>query len=121
MDRLTGFLKEHQAGEWCKRAAWIIMAIGLIELILTVYNLISQIQMASTSSSPSNWQPSIVYGLLFPLFSTIAQLIFFFFVLYIAGIFLNHIAASAEANSQKGQEELLAEREYLQPGQFRKR
>jgi len=120
MDKLTGLIKEHQVGEWCKRAAWIIAAIGLIEIVLTTYNLISQLQPTNISYGPPNWQLSMVYAHLFPLFFTIAQLIFFFFALYAAGVFLNHFVTDMEDDSEEEEDELLAEEEgeYLQPGQF---
>src|SRR5579859_1478534 len=87
MDKLTGLIKEHQVGEWRKRAAWIIAAIGLIEIVLTTYNLISQLQPTNISYGPPNWQLSMVYAHLFPLFFTIAQLIFFFFALILVVVF----------------------------------
>jgi hypothetical protein len=121
MNKLTGLLKEHQVGEWCKRAAWTIAAIGLIEIVLTIYTLISQLQPGNTNYyNPPNWGLSMMYAHLFPLFFTIAQLIFFFFALYAAGVFLNHFVANTEEDNEEGQDELIVEEEgeHLKPGQF---
>ena len=121
MDKLTGLLKEHRVGEWCKRAAWIIAAIGLIEIALTLYTLISQLQQTGPDypSSPA-WDANIVYANLTSLFVILAQFTFFFFALYAAGAFLNHFVSDTQQDNEEEEDELIVEEEdaYLQPGQF---
>jgi hypothetical protein len=118
MDRLTGLLKEHHIGEWCKRAAWIIAAIGLIQIILAAYSLVLQIQQINTGNYPVSLWP-IVESFAFPL-SIIAQATFFFFTLYAAGTFINNFIGGIEDENEEREDELLAEDEGegIIPGQF---
>jgi len=51
MNTLTNLLKDRQVGTWCKRAAWFILAIGLVEIALDIYNVSRQFGYGSLPSS----------------------------------------------------------------------
>jgi hypothetical protein len=106
METLTNLLKEHQVGEWCKRAAWIIAVIGLIETIFGAYSLILQTQHANSIGNNPIWWNTIVYVLQIPL-----PVIFYFFMLYAAGVFLNHLVPYMEETYENAEGELIGEEE----------
>jgi hypothetical protein len=106
MERLTNLLKEHQIGEWCKRAAWIIAVIGLIETIFGAYSLILQTQHTTSIGNNPIWWNTIVYVLQIPL-----PIIFYFFMLYAAGVFLNHFVPYMEEYYENEEGEPLSEEE----------
>ena len=49
MNTLTNLLKDRQIGTWCKRAAWFILAIGIVEIALNIYNVSRQFGYGSPS------------------------------------------------------------------------
>jgi hypothetical protein len=117
MDRLTGLLKERHIGEWCKRAAWIIAAIGLIEIVLAAYSLILQMQQFNGTGIMIPLWSFVITNLELPL-SMIAQATFFFFALYAAGTFINNFIGAAQGEEEE--DELLVENgeDDIMPGQF---
>jgi hypothetical protein len=52
MQTLTNLLKDHQIGTWCKRVAWFILAIGLLEIGFNIYNLSRQFGYGSPPVTP---------------------------------------------------------------------
>lgn len=86
MNTLTNLLKDHQIGTWCKRAAWIVLIIGLVEIALTIYNDMRQLGLIG---QPFSW-PALLQILQFGL-GYLTSVLFYFFILYAAGALVNHV------------------------------
>jgi len=90
MDTLTNLLKDSQIGIWCKRAAWIILVIGLFEAI------------ASQFLFPGLWGygwPLSLSQLLQALtlcLTRVPSLLFYFFMLYASGAVVGHFFDNGE-------------------------
>jgi 4-hydroxybenzoate polyprenyltransferase len=85
MDALINLLKDSQVGIWCKRAAWVILIIGLFQVISTFL----------LSSGPWGHSPDLplTQYLQFLVFSLapLPSAIFYFFLLYAAGVIVNRL------------------------------
>ena len=118
MNTLTNLLKAHKVGTWCKRAAWIILAIGLLEIALNVYNVTRQF---GYGSSLVNVTPGVLaqiagYGI-----AVLPSILFYFFILYAAGVLVDYTVAGTEEKSYVDEEEEhdeIAEDEEVTPGQM---
>jgi hypothetical protein len=83
MDSLLQLLKEHRVGIWCRRGAWIILAIGLMRIALEIYNILFinnsalVINPLAASSFVTPEAVSIAAEL-----TTLAEFLFYFFILY---------------------------------------
>lgn len=116
MNILTNLIKDHQVGTWCKRAAWFILAIGLIEIALNIYNVSRQFGYGSPSFQPIILTQLIGYGI-----GLLPSILFYFFILYAAGALVNHVVAGTEEESYVDEEEEnddMAEDEEVTPGQM---
>ena len=84
MDTLIILLKDHQIGTWCKRAAWIVLFIGLVEIALNIYNYMHQFGLAGQPLNSGIVLEIIGLGL-----GNLTSVLFYFFILYAAGALLN--------------------------------
>jgi polyferredoxin len=100
MNTLTNLLKDHQVGTWCKRAAWIILAIGLIEIALNIYNVSRQFGYGSPPLPPVLLVQIVGFGI-----AVLPSVLFYFFILYAAGALVNHFVADTEIESHVDEEE----------------
>jgi len=117
MNTLTNLLKDHQIGTWCKRAAWIILAIGLLEIALNIYNISRQFGYGSPTLPPGYLAQIVGYGI-----AVLPSILFYFFVLYAAGALVDHVVAGTEEESyvdEKEENDEMAEDEEVTPGQMR--
>jgi hypothetical protein len=117
MNTLTNLLKDHQIGTWCKRAAWFILAIGLLEIAFDIYAVSRQYGYGSPPLTLSELGQIVGYGI-----AVLPSFIFYFFILYAVGALVNHVAAGNEAESDTGEEEDeddTLEDEEVMPGQIR--
>lgn len=93
MNRPLQLLKDHRVGIWCRRAAWIILAIGLIRTALAIYS-----NLLSYSNIPINFpgatlvpqQLILIAGNL----TTLIDVLFYFFILYAAAVAIEHLTGS---------------------------
>lgn len=92
MDVLVKQLKNNQVGLWCKRAAWIIALIGLIEIVLDTYTTIEQYGLSDTHLLT----PVIFATVLRFALSAAPITLFYFFLLYAAGVIVNHLLGIPE-------------------------
>jgi hypothetical protein len=99
MDRLLGLLKDHEVGTWCKQAAWIILGINLFHLILEFYTLVVQVNGPSPITL-GTWA-TIINALL----SVVEATLFYFFILYAAGVLVNHLTGSTEEEDEEDEED----------------
>jgi len=119
MNTLTNLLKDHQVGTWCKRAAWIILAIGFLEIALNMYSVTRQF---GYGSSVVNVTPGILAQIAALGIATIPSILFYFFILYAAGALVDQVVAGADENSYMDVEEEnddLAEDEEVKSDQMR--
>jgi hypothetical protein len=117
MNTLTNLLKDHQIGTWCKRAAWIILAIGLIEIALNIYNISRQFGYGSPPFTSGLLAQIVGYSI-----AVLPSILFYFFILYAVGALVNHFVADMEAMSDTDEEEDeddMIEDEETVPGQMR--
>jgi len=91
MDRLTQLLKEHQVGEWCKRAAWVIVALTVIENVIDLSFIGSQ--------------PFGFFGVLRFVLAELSTALLYFFLLYAAGVIVNRLVAMTERDESEQEEE----------------
>jgi hypothetical protein len=97
---MINLLKERQIGDWCKRGAWIIAALGLIEIVVGIYNTFQQ-------ASLSGGVPLsvVIASALQDALSTAATILFYFLILYGAGLLANHFAGTSEVDVFEVEEE----------------
>lgn len=94
MNTLTNLLKDHQVGKWCKLAAWVVAAIGLLNIIFGVY--ISLEQYNEVGQFGQGLQSSVFFQEIRLVASNIPVYIFYFFILYAVGVAINHFVGSTE-------------------------
>ena len=116
MNNLTNLLKDHQIGTWCKRAAWIILAIGLLEIALNIYNVSRQF---GYGSSFVNVTPGLVAQLVGYGITYFPSILFYFFILYAAGALVNHFVTDSEVYDEDEDNDEVEEDEEIAPGQMR--
>ncbi len=117
MNTLTNLFKDHQIGTWCKRAAWFILAIGLVEIALNIYNVSRQFGYGSPPLTLSELGQIVGYGI-----GILPQILFYFFILYAAGALVDHVVAGTEEKNYVDDEEEnddMVEDEEVTPGQMR--
>jgi hypothetical protein len=110
MNTLTNLLKDHQIGTWCKRAAWFILAIGLVEIALNIYNVSRQFGYGSPTLPPVFLAQIVGYGI-----AVLPSILFYFFMLYAAGALVDHVVAATEEEENDD----MVEDEEVMPGQMR--
>src|SRR5205085_6079950 len=88
MNTLLNVLKDHQVGKWCKLAAWVVAAFGLINILLGVYITVDQYNLAGQFAQ--NLSTSLLLQEIRLIISTIPVYIFYFFILYAVGVAINH-------------------------------
>ena len=110
MNTLTNLLKDHQIGTWCKRAAWFILAIGLVEIALNIYNVSRQFGYGSPTLPPGYLAQIVGYGI-----AALPSILFYFFMLYAAGALVDHVVAATEEEENDD----MVEDEEVMPGQMR--
>ena len=93
MNSLAKLAKEGKIGQLCQRGAWIVAALGTLEMVLQLYALWQMYQQLQLQSQPG-LSISYVYYLLnngTVIFGSAINTIFYFLVLYVAGTILNTI------------------------------
>src|SRR6266571_2088881 len=97
MNTFLNILKDRQVGKWCKMAAWVAAAIGLVNIILGVYASLQQYNVVSQFGQGIS--TSILLQEIRLVVSIIPTYIFYFFVLYAAGVVVNRFVGSTEADA----------------------
>ena len=91
MNTLVNSLKDHDVGVWCKRAAWIVVAFNLINVGLNVYAALSQYTSAGIALTASVLAETLHLGI-----SIVPSMLFSFFILYAAGVLIDHFVGEEE-------------------------
>jgi hypothetical protein len=100
MYTLTNLLKDHQIGTWCKRAAWFVLVIGLVEIALTIYNDTRQFGFVGQPFTLTELLQILGFGLGF-----LPSVLFYFFILYAAGAVVNHVVGTQAIDDEEEEEE----------------
>jgi len=93
-------LKKYHIGDLLKRGAWIIAAIGLIEIVLGIYSTIEQASLSG--GVPLSL---VIVSVLQDAFSIATTVLFYFLILYSAGLLANRFASAGEAAVPEVEEE----------------
>ncbi len=96
MNTLINLLKDHQIGTWCKRAAWVILVIGLIEVAFNFYVNSRQFSLAGQPLAPDELLRLLSISL-----AVLPSILFYFFILYAAGAVVNHFAGYEEVDDEE--------------------
>ncbi len=94
MNTLINLLKDRQVGKWCKLAAWVVVAIGLVNVVLGVYTSVQQYNIVGQIGQ--NVLVSILLQNIRLVISLIPAYVFYFFVLYAIGVALDHFVGSTD-------------------------
>ena len=100
MNTFTNLLKDHQIGTWCKRAAWIVLVIGLVEIALTLYNDTRQFGFIGQPFTFTELLQILGFGLGF-----LPSVLFYFFILYAAGALVNQVVGTQAVNDEVDEEQ----------------
>lgn len=96
MNSLINVFKDHQIGQWCKRAAWIVLLIGLVQDFCNVF-----VSVQLTNQVLANEQPLATHAQQLSIFlASLPILIFYFFILYAAGAVVHRTLGERAANDQ---------------------
>ena len=106
MNTLVNLLKDRDVGVWCKRAAWLVVAFDIINIGLSVYGALSQYSSAGYALTASVLVQSLRFA--FPL---IPSMLFSFFILYAAGVLVDHFVSDEEEDDTDEIEEEIIEDE----------
>ncbi len=80
-------------GVWCKRAAWLVVVFALINIGLNFYAVQSQYTAAGPALTASVLAQSLRLAV-----SLVPSTIFWFFILYAAGVLIDHVVVGGEAD-----------------------
>ena len=96
MNKLIDLLKDHQIGMWCKRAAWVILVLGIVQVAFNLYSVSRQLNSAGQPFSLTELIQLIGYGLSF-----LPSILFYFFILYAAAAVANHFVGIEEMDDEE--------------------
>jgi cobalamin synthase len=94
MNTMTNLLKDYRAGLWCKCAAWVVLALGILHIasILFYYNQINYYSHAV---------PGAFALILMTVLSSLPSFVFYFSILYVAGKIIDHVTLKSLQNRQQ--------------------
>jgi hypothetical protein len=92
MNTFMRLAKEGKIGHICKRGAWIILALGTLQVALQIYaswNMYRQMQQNPVQGGP-DLNSFLMYNVSY-IFESIIGTIFYFLILYTAGTIINSL------------------------------
>jgi xanthosine utilization system XapX-like protein len=90
-------LKKYQIGEWCKRAAWIVAIVGIVDIFVGTVVLFIQNSSYGSNAIPLLWfLPQVLHFIL----GAIPTPLFDALILYAAGVVVNRFLAYTEGNEK---------------------
>ena len=96
MNKLINLLKDYQIGVWCKRAAWVILALGVVQVAFNLYTVSRNLNLAGQPFTLTEFIQLIGYGLSF-----LPSILFYFFILYAAAAVANHFVGTEEMDDEE--------------------
>lgn len=91
MNTLTNLIKDHQIGTWCRRVAWIVVVVYLVQMALQIYNVTRNYGLGATPFNTGEFIQVLSFA-----FSYIPILLFYFSILYAAGVAVDHLVGLQE-------------------------
>ena len=91
MSKLTNLIKDYQIGTWCRRVAWIIVAAYLVQMALQIYNVTRNYGLGATPFNTDEIPQVISFA-----FSYIPIMLFYFSILYAAGVAVDQLVRQRE-------------------------
>ena len=91
MTTLTNLIKDYQVGTWCRRVAWIIVVVYLIQIALQIYNISRQYGLGATPFNTGEFIQVLSFA-----FSYIPVMLFYFSILYAAGVAVDQLVRQHE-------------------------
>ena len=102
MNTLTHLLKDRDVGLWCKRAAWIIVAFDLINVVLSVYGTLPHYNTTGIGIVVTTSDLAQAFRFIL---SFVPSMLFSFFILYAAGVLVDHLVGG-EDDTDEGEEDI---------------
>jgi hypothetical protein len=99
MNTLTNLIKDYQLGTWCRRVAWIIVAVYLIQMALQIYNISRQYGLGATPLNSGEFFQVLSFAIPY-----IPVMLFYFSILYVAGAVADHFAGLPEHEAIEDEE-----------------
>ena len=99
MNTTTQLLKNYRVGTWCKRAAGIVLALGIAHII-SILNYYYELSHTLIPGQPLPILTSVL--------SVLPSLVFYFFILYAAGTIVDYFVGDNEedqSETSEGEEE----------------
>ena len=93
MNTFMRLAKEGKIGRICKRGAWIILALGTLQVAIQIYaswNMYRQIQQNPSFQGGPDLNSFLMYNVSY-IFEGIIGTIFYFLILYTAGTIINSL------------------------------
>lgn len=104
MFALTNLLKDYQIGTWCRRVAWVIVAVYLIQMALAIYDVTRQYGLGAPPFNSGEFFQVTSYALPY-----IPIMLFDFFILYAAGALVDYFVEDDDEEEMDDEEpELIA-------------
>jgi RsiW-degrading membrane proteinase PrsW (M82 family) len=99
MNKLTNLIKDYQLGTWCRRVAWIIVAVYIIQMAFQIYNVTRNYGLGATPFNTDIIPQVIGFAI-----SYIPIMLFYFSILYVAGAVADHFAGLSEHETIEDEE-----------------
>lgn len=122
MNRSLQLLKDHRVGIWCRRAAWIILALGLINIALTIYGflfLYNGNALGVYNGPPSFLTPQQLISMASELI-TLGEFLFYFSILYAAAAVIEHLTGTTRKEDLEEEDIKIEDLEERVPEQLQK-
>jgi signal transduction histidine kinase len=91
MDKLM-----HPIGMWCKRGAWVILVIGVLDIVVGIYIAIQQ--TGASGGAPLSF---MIADVLQVVLSIVPTFIFYSLILYAVGVIIDRFLVNMVGNSMK--------------------
>lgn len=100
MNILTNLLKDYQIGTWCRRVAWVIVVVYLIQIALAIYDVTRQYGLGAPPFNSGEFFQVTSYALPY-----IPIMLFDFFILYAVGAVVDSFVRQDEEEEALDDEE----------------
>jgi hypothetical protein len=98
MSTFTQLIKEGKIGRWCKRGAFFIVALGLLQVSAILYGTWLEYQQAPPDVAPSSMNSAFLLFGASQIFWVIGYTVFFSLLLYTVGAVVNSLLAERKSD-----------------------
>jgi len=99
MNRLTNLIKDYQVGTWCRRIAWVIVVVYLVQMALQIYNVTREYGLGAPPFNSGEFFQVLSFALPY-----IPVMLFYFIILYAAGAIVDHFVGQQEDEAMDDEE-----------------